>query len=86
LAEAKGRAVEEFARVKVEAQRMLLAIRDGLQDPITGNWQPTADIVSIRLIEVLKKIASLPPAFPSISDPDKAIEAWQELRRLLRSS
>ncbi len=82
-AEAKARQVKQLARVRTQAQEMLLAIRDGLEDSPAGHWTPSADVVSIRLIEVLQNIAAIPPSFPSVSDPDKAIAAWEALSQLL---
>jgi regulator of protease activity HflC (stomatin/prohibitin superfamily) len=86
LAEAKAERVYQLERIKAEAQDMLLAIQDGLDRPGIEQRDLSSDIISMRLIETLQRVASHPRTMSFAGDPDTAIEAWQTLHDLIQSS
>ena len=86
LAEAEAERVYQFEMIKAEAQEMLLAIQEGLEQPGAEEWSISSDIFSLRLIETLQSIAAHPRAMSFAGDLGETFRTWDALRDLIESS
>ena len=65
---------------------MLLAIQEGLEQPGAEEESISADIVSMRLIETLQRIAAHPRAMSFAGDLGETFRTWDALLDLIESS
>jgi regulator of protease activity HflC (stomatin/prohibitin superfamily) len=86
LARGEAERAYQMERIRAEAQGMLVAITEGLEQMDGVSHLTSADIVSLRLIETLRQIAEHPHAFLRIPFPEQLIETWEQLRKLIESS
>jgi hypothetical protein len=86
LARGEAERAYQLERIRAEAQGMLVAITEGLEQMDGVSRLTSADIVSLRLIETLRQIAEHPRAFLRIPFPEQLIATWEQLRQLIESS